>query len=145
MHHKNLDLMRKRATQDRNEGRDSTMTTAMSTRHIRQREKQVIQKQHEWRPSYDDKNRITYKYRNSTSRWIEIRRSYLDEATGHHHTLPYQHLHHVRQPGTRGGPHRGYFRRQYRYGTRTSNTLVRQFSPHGRKTTENRQRRRSPT
>ena len=87
----------------------------------------------ERRPSHDDNVRIFYKYRNSTVRWIEIRRSHLDEATRHHHTLLYQHLHHVRQPGTRGGSHRGYFRRQYSYGTKTANTLVRQVSFLGRK------------
>ena len=65
-------------------------------------------------------------------RWIDIRRSHLDEATHHHHTLICQHLHHVRQPGTRGGSHRGYFRRQYSYETRTVNTLVRQVSFLGR-------------
>ena len=37
-------------------------------------------------------------------------------------------LHHVRQPGTRGGSNREYFRRQYSYETRTANTLTQQVS-----------------
>ena len=70
---------------------------------------------------------IFLQYGNSTARWIEISRRYLNEATCHNHTLLYQHLHHARQSRTRGGSHRGDIQRQYRYGTRTANTLVRQF------------------
>ena len=114
-----------RATQGQPQGRYYTMTTTMSKKE-RQREKEEIQDRPEQRPIYEDNMRVFYKHRNSTARWIEIRTSHLDEATRRHHTLLYQNLHHVRQQGTRGGSHRGYFRRQYSYGTRTANRLVRQ-------------------
>ena len=121
------------------------MTTPISTRQETIKRKGITRDRPKRRPSYDDNMRILHKFTNSTARWIEIRTSNLDEAKGHHPTFLYQHLHHVRQPGTRGGSRRGYFRRQYSYGTRTANTLVRWVFFLGRKLQKRLQRRRLPT
>ena len=64
---------------------DTTMGTRQKT--TTEREKEVIQDRPERKPSYDDNMCIFYIYRDSTARWIEIRRSHLKEATRHHHTL----------------------------------------------------------
>ena len=62
---------------------------------------------------------------------------YQEEPFGRRHTssplFNRSTLHHIRQPGMRGGSRWGYFRRPYSYEIRMANTLVRQASFVGRK------------